>query len=188
MTSFMKDVVNRGTAAKVRARGLKANVAGKTGTSRDGWFVGYSPNLVCVVWIGFDDNKQLGLTGAEAALPAWVDFMNAAIALRPDLGGENFECPEGIKFVEIDSATGLISTLTCPVRELIAVTDRMAPSMECYLHGNLPPQSSPFAEESESTREEVAIRKAPPAPLRDYRSTRVDVDPNGRRALVNDMR
>ena len=50
MTSFMKDVVNRGTAAKVRARGLKANVAGKTGTSRDGWFAGYTPELVCVVW------------------------------------------------------------------------------------------------------------------------------------------
>jgi len=64
----------------------------------------------------------------------------------------------------------------------------MAPSMECYLHGNLPPQVSPFAEESESTREEVAVRKPVPLPLKDYRSTRVDVDPNGRRALVNDMR
>jgi hypothetical protein len=114
--------------------------------------------------------------------------MNDAIALRPDLGGENFECPEGIKFVEIDSATGLISTVTCPVRELIAVTDRTAPSMECYLHGNLPPQSSPFAEESETAREEIAVKRAPPEPLKDYRVTRVEVDSKGRRALVNDMR
>ena len=68
MTSFMKDVVNRGTGANVRARGLKANVAGKTGTSRDGWFAGYTPNLVCVVWVGFDDGSQLGLTGANSAL------------------------------------------------------------------------------------------------------------------------
>ena len=188
ITNMLAGVIDRGTARKARGAVRGTAIAGKTGTSRDGWFVGYSPNLVCVVWIGFDDNKQLGLTGAEAALPAWVDFMNDAIALRPDLGGENFECPEGIKFVEIDSATGLISTVTCPVRELIAVTDRMAPSMECYLHGNLPPQTSPFAEESESTREEVAVRRVTPPPLKDYRATRVDVDPNGRRALVNDMR
>jgi len=187
ITNMLAGVIERGTARKARGAVRGTAIAGKTGTSRDGWFVGYSPNLVCVVWIGFDDNKQLGLTGAEAALPAWVDFMNDAIALRPDLGGENFECPEGIKFVEIDSATGLISTVTCPVRELIAVTDRMAPSMECYLHGNLPPLVSPFAEEMES-REEVAVRKAAPPPLKDYRSTRVDVDPNGKRALVNDMR
>jgi len=145
ITNMLSAVIDHGTARKARGAVPGTAIAGKTGTSRDGWFVGYSPNLVCVVWIGFDDNKQLGLTGAEAALPAWVDFMNEAIALRPDLGGENFECPEGIEFVEIDSMTGLRSTVTCPVRELIAVTERMAPHMECYLHGNLPVQSSPFA-------------------------------------------
>src|SRR5881628_3811834 len=69
MSSFMKDVVNRGTGAPIRARGFKFNVAGKTGTSRDGWFAGYTPNLVCVVWVGFDDGSQLGLTGAASALP-----------------------------------------------------------------------------------------------------------------------
>jgi len=145
ITNMLSAVIDRGTARKARGAVPGTAIAGKTGTSRDGWFVGYSPNLVCVVWIGFDDNKQLGLTGAEAALPAWVDFMKDAIAVRPDLGGENFECPEGIEFVEIDSMTGLRSTVTCPVRELIAVTERMAPHMECYLHGNLPVQSSPLS-------------------------------------------
>ena len=148
VTNMLAAVIDHGTARKARGAVRGTAIAGKTGTSRDGWFVGYSQNLVCVVWIGFDDNKQLGLTGAEAALPAWVDFMNDAIAVRPDLGGENFECPEGIKFVEIDSITGLRSTITCPLRELIAVTDRTEPHLECYLHGNLPPQSSPFAEET----------------------------------------
>lgn len=191
ITNMLTSVIERGTARKARGAVRGTAIAGKTGTSRDGWFVGYSPNLVCAVWIGFDDNKQLGLTGAEAALPAWVDFMNEAVALRPDLGGENFECPEGIKFVEIDSMTGLISTVTCPVRELIAITDRLAPNLECYLHGNLPVQTSPpFAEEVESTREEVAVTRSTtrdlfvPAPSR----TRVNVDPNGRRSLVNDLR
>jgi penicillin-binding protein 1B len=192
LTNMLASVIDRGTARKARGAVRGTAVAGKTGTSRDGWFVGYSPNLVCAVWIGFDDNKQLGLTGAEAALPAWIDFMNDAIALRPDLGGANFECPEGIKFVEIDTATGLRSTLSCPVRELIAVTERTFPNLECYLHGNLPVQSSPFAEESESSTELVArrrqVEKHTTAELRTYGATRVDVDKNGRRSLVNDMR
>ena len=195
ITNMLAGVIDRGTARKARGAVRGTAIAGKTGTSRDGWFVGYSPNLVCVVWIGFDDNKQLGLTGAEAALPAWVDFMNNAIAMRPDLGGANFECPEGIKFVEVDSASGLLSTVTCPLRELIAVTDRMSPNLECYLHGNLPVQSSPFAEESESTTEFVAAHRevkknsaAVSMELGAYRSTRVNVDPNGRRSLVNEMR
>jgi penicillin-binding protein 1B len=127
ITNMLAGVIERGTARKARGSVPGTAIAGKTGTSRDGWFIGYSPNLVCVVWIGYDDNKQLGLTGAEAALPAWVDFMKGAVAVRPDLGGENFECPEGIKFVEIDSATGLLSTLGCPLRELIAVTEAEAP-------------------------------------------------------------
>ena len=147
ITNMLSAVIDHGTARKARGAVPGTALAGKTGTSRDGWFVGYSPNLVCVVWIGFDDNKQLGLTGAEAALPAWADFMKGAIALRPDLGGEHFECPEGIKFVEIDSQTGLISTVSCPLRELIAVTERSAPHLECYFHGNVPAQGSPFAEE-----------------------------------------
>jgi penicillin-binding protein 1B len=147
ITNMLAAVIDRGTARKARGAVPGTAIAGKTGTSRDGWFVGYSPNLVCAVWIGFDDNAQLGLTGAEAALPAWAEFMKEAVAVRPDLGGSNFECPEGIKFVEIDSATGLISNVWCPLRELIAVTEQSAPHLECYFHGNLPVQSSPFAEE-----------------------------------------
>ena len=105
MTSFMKDVVNRGTAAKVRARGFKANVAGKTGTSRDGWFAGYTPNLVCVVWVGFDDGSQLGLTGANSALPIWTDFMEVALGEHPEWQGD-WEMPAGVEQVAINPKTG----------------------------------------------------------------------------------
>jgi len=108
MTSFMKDVVNRGTAAPVRARGFKWNVAGKTGTSRDGWFAGYTPHLVCVVWVGFDDGSQLGLTGAASALPIWADFMNAALTNHPEWTGD-WQVPGGIQQEEIDPATGLLA-------------------------------------------------------------------------------
>jgi len=105
MTSFMKDVVNRGTAAKVRARGLKQVLAGKTGTSRDGWFAGYTPNLVCAVWVGFDDGSQLGLTGANSALPIWADFMQVALDEHPEWEGD-WNMPPGVEQVEINPKTG----------------------------------------------------------------------------------
>jgi penicillin-binding protein 1B len=105
MTSFMKDVVTRGTAAKLKARGFKWTVAGKTGTSRDGWFAGYTPNLVCAVWVGFDDNSQLGMTGADSALPIWADFMTAALTEHPEWGGD-WQMPDGLQQAEIDPKTG----------------------------------------------------------------------------------
>jgi penicillin-binding protein 1B len=190
---MLSAVVERGTARKARGSVVGTAIAGKTGTSRDGWFVGYSPNLVCVVWIGFDDNQQLGLTGAEAALPAWIEFMSATVEMRPDLGGEHFECPEGIKFVEIDSAAGLVSTVNCPLRELIAVTERTAPISECYLHGIPPIPVSPLVEESENvvvSPRLIAPRKESPdaTEWKRYQLTRVDVDTNGKRSLVNEMR
>jgi penicillin-binding protein 1B len=189
ITNMLSAAIDHGTARAARGAIKGTAIAGKTGTSRDGWFVGYTPNLVCVVWIGFDDNKQLGLTGAAAALPAWTDFMKAAIARRPELGGKNFLCPEGIKFVEIDNNTGLISTLTCPNRELIAVTERLAPYSECYLHGNLP---GPAREEIAAPSFSFEVARRPPPQPDPFvflpGATRVEIDPNGRRTLVNDMR
>ena len=141
--------------------------------------------------IGFDDNQQLGLTGAEAALPAWTELVNGAVAWRPELGGRNFAGPEGIKFVEIDSEDGLISTLTCPARELIAVTEALAPNAECFKHGNL--KELPVEED----RSSIAVTEPPPSKpkaavvvraLNPGATTRVDVDARGRKTLVNAMR
>ena len=197
ITNMLTAVVDQGTGRAARGAIKGTAIAGKTGTSRDGWFVGYTPNLVCVVWIGFDDNSQLGLTGAAAALPAWTDFVKGAVALRPELGGRTFECPEGIKFVEIDAESGLISTLTCPHRQLIAITDRLAPNFECYNHGNLPDSDGDHEEVMESSVDHAEVaqhrRTAPreslvSMELKTLKSTRVDVDARGRRTLVNDMR
>ncbi len=113
MTSMMKDVLDRGTGARVRAMGFKGIAAGKTGSSRDGWFAGYTPNLVCVVWVGFDDNSDLGLTGGATAAPIWADFMSKALQLRPDLGGE-FPDPGDLVTVDIDPATGLVAQTDTP--------------------------------------------------------------------------
>jgi penicillin-binding protein 1B len=197
ITNTLEAVIDHGTARAARNAAKGTAIAGKTGTSRDGWFVGYTPNLVCVVWIGFDDNQQLGLTGAEAALPAWTDFMKTAVELRPDLGGRNFECPEGIKFVEIDADNGSISTLTCPHRELIAVTERLAPTVECLLHGNLPDSigvGTDQVAESESDDEILTqhsrslSRSSPENSSAIFNTTRVDVDARGRRTLMNDLK
>jgi len=191
ITNMLEAVVDHGTAHDARGALKGTSFAAKTGTSRDGWFVGYTPNLVCVVWIGFDDNRQLGLTGAASALPAWVDFMQGAVAARPDLGGRNFECPEGIEFVEIDADNGLLSTLTCPHRELIAVTERLAPNLECYRHGNLPDSSGNGVDEAagRDVVEPLLTRHSPARPsLGSLAWTRVDVDTQGRRTLVNAMR
>ncbi len=79
VTNVMEDVINRGTGASVRAMGFTTPAAGKTGTSHDGWFAGYTSNLLCIVWVGFDDNRDLGLTGGSSAAPIWAEFMKRAV-------------------------------------------------------------------------------------------------------------
>jgi penicillin-binding protein 1B len=112
LVDMMKDVVNRGTAAELRAWGF-ANVAGKkafagkTGTSRDGWFVGFTPELVCVVYVGFDNGDDLGMKGSDSAMPIWADFMKAALDYHPEWNGD-WAMPAGIEKAEIDVATGKI--------------------------------------------------------------------------------
>jgi penicillin-binding protein 1B len=119
MTSMMRDVLDRGTGTRVRQMGFGGVAAGKTGSSRDAWFAGYTPNLVCVVWVGFDDNSDIGLTGGVIAAPIWGDFMIRALRIRPELGG-SFEDPGGLVVCEIDPATGGAPTenTTEPRREI----------------------------------------------------------------------
>jgi penicillin-binding protein 1B len=145
MTSMMKDVVNRGTAAKVRARGFKGNVAGKTGTSRDGWFAGYTPNLVCVVWVGFDDGSQLGLTGANSALPIWTDFMTAALSEHPEWQGD-WQMPAGVEQVAINPKTGGPAAADDPDKRIELFINGTSPQTSSYGEEEVAP--SPEAEEA----------------------------------------
>jgi penicillin-binding protein 1B len=134
ITDMLSDVIKRGTARRAQASFSKVAIAGKTGTSRDGWFVGYTPNLVCAVWVGLDDNEQLGMTGAEAALPAWVDFMKDALAIRPSLGGASFPKPGGILTVRVDPESGALAGPECPSSQVVSVAYRFAPAVACYMH------------------------------------------------------
>ena len=132
ITSLLQSVINNGTGAGARARGFHLPAAGKTGTSHDGWFAGYTPDLLCIVWVGFDDNRELNLSGSQAALPIWTEFMKKAVKLKP-LKGEKFAEPEeGILEVVIDPTTGLLATDRCLQREKEYFIEGTEPVLECY--------------------------------------------------------
>jgi penicillin-binding protein 1B len=133
ITDALADVVNRGTAARIRQMGYRGPAAGKTGTSRDAWFVGYTPKLLVVVWVGYDDNSDLKLTGGEAAVPIWTDFIKRAMELRPDLAAKQFIQPGGMVTAEICSETGALANDYCPHRLRMLLAAYMAPN-ECSQH------------------------------------------------------
>ncbi len=133
VTDTLSDVVNRGTAARIRSMGYRGPAAGKTGTSRDAWFVGYTPNLLVVVWIGYDDNRDLKLTGGDAAVPIWVDFVKRALELRPDLRADRFVRPSGLETVEMCSENGMVANEFCPHRQRLLIASSSRPGI-CFEH------------------------------------------------------
>jgi penicillin-binding protein 1A len=131
---MMRSVINEGTGAAARAAGFALDAAGKSGTTndlRDAWFVGFTPELLTVVWVGLDDNQPVGLTGTQAALPIWTAFMNRALAGRPNV---SFEPPSGITFAEIDRDTGKLAAIGCPRTFREAFIQGTEPLELCYLH------------------------------------------------------
>jgi len=131
---MLEQVINHGTGAGARKAGFTRPAAGKTGTTNDGkdaWFAGFTPNLLTVVWTGFDQKEVLGLTGAEASLPAWTTFMKAATASRPEL---DFVAPTGVVVAKIDPLTGYLAGPYCPVAMTGVFPKDMAPSATCPFH------------------------------------------------------
>lgn len=134
VTSLLKGVVDRGTGAKARAFGVQGPVAGKTGTTdgyRDAWFVGYTPDIVIGVWVGFDDERPLKLTGSQAALPIWSELARRLIPQdQPD-----FDMPSGIVQREIDPKTGQLATSQCPEKTPEVFIAGTEPTVYCEVHG-----------------------------------------------------
>lgn len=128
MTSLMEEVLRSGTGAGVRSRGFTLPAAGKTGSSHDGWFAGYTSELITVVWVGYDDNRDIKLEGSKSALPIWTAFMKRAHQFRPYKNARPFEPPEGVVTVEIDSISGKLAAGGCPGR----------PRLEVFLAGTQP--------------------------------------------------
>jgi len=114
MTDMMQGVLNFGTGFPVRARGFNAPAAGKTGTSHDGWFAGFTSNLLCIVWVGYDDYSDIRLSGAQTAAPIWAEFMKKALTLPQYAAVRLFEQPAGVVDVQLDKATNRLATPSCP--------------------------------------------------------------------------
>ncbi len=135
MINLMQEVLRTGTGAAVRSRGFVLPSAGKTGTSHDGWFVGFTSKLICAVWVGFDDNRELGLEGAHSALPVWTEFMKRAHQYREYRNVSEFQAPDGIVSVEIDPTSGQLATGACPVTRTEVFISGTQPVESCRLHG-----------------------------------------------------
>jgi penicillin-binding protein 1B len=135
VTTLMEDVINQGTGATVRAMGFTPPAAGKTGTSRDGWFAGFTSNLICVVWVGFDDNRDLGLSGSAAAAPIWAEFMKRAVALPAYSNTKAFEAPAGVIQVTVDPQSEQLATPQCPTTKDEVFIAGTEPTEFCFLHG-----------------------------------------------------
>jgi penicillin-binding protein 1B len=133
ITNLLEGVIQRGTAASAAALGFSGVAAGKTGTTddlRDAWFVGYTPDVLALVWVGYDDNRALGLTGAQAALPIWVDFMMSS----GRVGSATFREPEGLTHESVDPETGQLATWKCPEKIEEIFIEGTQPIERCELH------------------------------------------------------
>ena len=136
MTNMLQEVLRgTGTGAGVRNQGFSVPAAGKTGTSRDGWFAGYTTELLCVVWVGFDDNRDLDLEGAKSAAPIWGEFMKRALAFREYRDAKEFTAPAGVVSVEIDPQSGMPATPACPKTQTEVYIAGTEPVGTCPLHG-----------------------------------------------------
>jgi penicillin-binding protein 1B len=131
MQFMLEQVINHGTGAAARTLGFTRPAAGKTGTTndeKDAWFAGFTPDLLTVVWTGFDQKEVLGLTGAQASLPAWTNFMKAATASRPPI---DFTIPPSLVDERIDPITGDKAGPNCPASVEGVFPVALAPTIVC---------------------------------------------------------
>jgi penicillin-binding protein 1B len=142
-TNLMESVLQSGTAVRVRSMGFLAPAAGKTGTSHDAWFAGYTDNLLCVVWVGLDDYENLNIEGAHAALPIWTEFMKEASQLPAYANPQPFAPPPGLVAVKVDTVSNQVATPLCPPDQVETdyYLEGTQPTETCHLHpSNLMPR------------------------------------------------
>jgi penicillin-binding protein 1B len=138
--SLLEGALNYGTASgAVRGHGFTAPAAGKTGTSHDAWFAGYTSNLICIVWVGNDDYTDIKIEGAHAAAPIWTEFMKRAIQLPQYSDVKPFSPPEGVTTARIDKTSNLLVDSSCPSNSIYAAfLDGTAPVNTCSQMGENP--------------------------------------------------
>ncbi len=131
--SMMEQVLNNphGTGAGVRNMGFTAPAAGKTGTSHDAWYAGFTTNLLCIVWVGNDDYSDIKIEGAHAAGPIWADFMKNAVKLPQFSDVHDFVPPAGVVQVRLDENTNLLADAACPDDYTASFLDGTQPTDTC---------------------------------------------------------
>lgn len=159
MDDMMKDVVNRGTAAQLQGWGFrnvagKTAFAGKTGTSRDGWFAGFTPEIVCVVYVGFDNGDDLGMKGSDSAMPVWADFMKEALRLHPEWNGD-WTMPANLRKAEIDIRSGAL------IRELDALAEASPSATPSPTPKQITDPADPYYEDPVIEPKEVFVTNVP---------------------------
>ena len=187
MTNLLEEVMRSGTAAGVRSRGFAAPAAGKTGTSHDGWFAGYTSNLLCVVWVGFDDNTELDVEGAKSALPIWTDFMKRAVTYRPYRNPAPFEPVDGIVTAEVDPETQELASAGCPVKRTEVFVAGTQPAAYCRVHGGRP-GSAPLLTTSAGWETDPPKDPNQPTPVAEVRPSPIaDAVPSRPRVVVKSV-
>jgi penicillin-binding protein 1B len=172
MNDMLKDVLNYGTGAKARSLGFHRAFAGKSGTTsnyRDAWFIGYSPRILSLVWIGFDDGHSVRLAGGDACVPIWTAHMNRIAGLVPDV---DWKRPDDVVTREIDPQSGMLATPYCPQTKTEIFVEGTEPASVCPLHagaGEPPPfwrtQSPTNPEQPEGvTADQTPPGQQPPQP------------------------
>ncbi len=130
-TNMLEAVMNSGTGLSARQFGFTSPAAGKTGTSHDAWFAGYTSNLICIVWVGNDDYSDIKMQGASAAAPIWGEFMKRAVQLPQYSDTKEFVPPTGVSLVKLDKVTNLLADDSCPNDYTAAFLDGTAPLSTC---------------------------------------------------------
>ena len=172
--NLMEEVLRTGTGAGVRSRGFSLPAAGKTGTSHDAWFAGFTSRLLCVVWVGLDDYQDIKMEGSKAALPIWTDFMKRAHKHYAYHDVAEFESPDGLVSAQVDPDTAALATSACP---------HMA--TEYYLSGTQPDQYCP----AHSGAPQLASFEAlPAAPLPPPNLPGLSAKPDKKHALVDKLK
>jgi penicillin-binding protein 1B len=163
MNDMLKDVFTYGTATKARALGFERDFAGKTGTTsnyRDAWFIGYSPRVLSLVWIGFDDGHSVRLAGGDACVPIWTAHMNRIAGLVPDV---DFKRPDDVVERQIDPASGMLASPFCPQTQSEIFVEGTEPASVCPLHAGSG-EPSPFWRDDEQDDSTIIADQQPQTP------------------------
>ncbi len=159
MNDILKDVFNYGTAVRARSLGFQRPFAGKTGTTsnyRDAWFIGYSPRILSLIWIGFDDGHSVRLAGGDACVPIWTAHMNRISGLVPDV---DWKRPDDVVDRAIDPESGMLATPYCPQTRTEIFVAGTEPTSLCPLHSGSG-EPSPFWRDNEPTPGEIPTTTA----------------------------